>query len=862
MRLSQIARKLNVGTDTIVSFLQSKGQGIENKPNSKITKDQLDILSREFGGLSSEPVTPPTPNPVEQTPFVSEEPEVEAQEEKKTKKSPPHFLKASAPKLRGITQVGHVAPRATKPTVLKVAAQDNEAPQEEKELKKEEPKTSVPASKEKESKAPEAETKRDSEAKEREQPRLKGLTVLGSVKVSPDLPFQRTTYSSQKSERSEKPQRGVFSRLDTSKSSRPGKRQAPTHRKHRSLSDDELQRAIKRSLEDLRTKSNKKFNRGAYIKEKKERMAKAREQEDLIAQESAQTIQVSEFVSGSELSKLLGISIDQLLGICMDFGIIASINQRLDAETITIIADEVGKNVEFVTMEEVAEVVEDCAHLVARPPIVTVMGHVDHGKTSLLDHIRHTKVAAGEAGGITQHIGAYDVRTAGEHRIIFLDTPGHEAFTAMRARGTRVTDIAIIIVAADDGVMPQTKEAITHAQLASTPIIIAINKIDKPGANVDKVKEQLSQQDILVEDWGGKYQCQAISAQTGEGVEALLEKVLIEAELLELKADPTTKATGIVIEASLDQGRGYLTSVIIQNGTLKKGDIIVSGSLHGKVKAMFDSRGKNITAADPATPVQILGLSGAPQSGEKLLVMESERVAREAASRHEKMRRSQRFRSQHIVMHREIDERIEEAKTLDLNLVIKGDVDGSIEALADALGRLSNEEVQVHIVYKAVGPISESDVLLTATSKALLIGFQVKPTARARAIAIQEKVIIKSSSIIYETLDQVKEAIEQLTKPSTIETTVGKADVKKTFNISRAGTIAGCVVMEGTIKRNNLVRLLRDGEEVYKGTIKQLKREKEVIKEAKKGSECGIHIEGFNDIQAGDVIEAIEVKSA
>ncbi len=860
MRLSQIARKLNVGTDTIVYFLHSKGQEVENKPNNKITKEQLDILSREFGGLSSEPVTSPPGKPVEQPPSVSEEPEAEAREEKKTKKSPPHFHKASAPRLRGITQVGHVAPRATKPTVAKVAAQDNEV--KEKGAKKEEAKTSVLASKEKKPTAPEAEPKKDAEAKERGKPQLKGLTVLGSVKVSPDLPFRRTTYSYQKSERPERTQRGGFNRLGTLKSGEPGKRQTPTHRKHRSLSDDELKKAIKRSLEDLRTKSNKKFNRGAYIKEKKERMEKAREQEDLIAQESAQTIQVSEFVSGRELSNLLGISIDQLLSICMDFGIIASINQRLNEETITIIADEVGKKVEFVTVEEVEEAVEDRAHLVARPPIVTVMGHVDHGKTSLLDRIRHAKIAEHEVGGITQHIGAYDVQTDGNHRIIFLDTPGHEAFTAMRARGTRVTDIAVIIVAADDGVMPQTKEAITHAQLASTPIIIAINKIDKPGANVDKVKEQLSQQDILVEDWGGKYQCQAISAQTGEGIETLLEKILIEAELLELKANPTTKATGIVIEASLDQGRGYLTSVIIQNGTLKKGDNIVSGSLHGKVKAMFDSRGKNITAADPATPVQILGLSGAPQSGEKLLVMDSERVAREAASRHEKMRRSQRFRSQHVVMHRQIDERIEEAKTLDLNLVIKGDVDGSVEALADALGRLSNEEVQVHIVYKAVGPISESDVLLAATSKALLIGFQVKPTARARAIAIQEKVIIKPSSIIYETLDQVKEAIEQLTKPNTIETTVGKADVKKTFNISRAGTIAGCVVIEGTIKRNNLVRLLRNGEEAYKGTIKQLKREKEVIKEAKKGSECGIHIEGFNDIQAGDIIEAIEVKPA
>ncbi len=560
---------------------------------------------------------------------------------------------------------------------------------------------------------------------------------------------------------------------------------------------------------------------------------------------------------------MMEVSVTQIISACMSLGMFVSINQRLDAEAITVIADEFGYNVQFTSAEEEVEAVEieeDAPEdLIGRAPIVTIMGHVDHGKTSLLDYIRKSKVASGEAGGITQHIGAYNVMTDSGKPITFLDTPGHEAFTAMRARGAKITDIVIIVVAADDNVMPQTKEAINHAMVAGVPIVIAINKIDKPAANPDKIKEELSKENILVEDWGGKYQCELISAKSGKGIPELLEKVLLEAELLDLKANPNKNAVGAIIEASLDKGRGYLATVMVQAGTLEIGDVILAGAHFGRVKAMYDHRGIKINKAGPSTPVQILGLNGAPQAGDKLQVME-EREAREIATKREQLIREQSIRTKKHITLDEIGRRLAIGNFKELNIIVKGDVDGSVEALSDSLLKLSTEEIQVRIIHKAVGAISESDVLLASASDAIIVGFQVRPSSSARKVAEKEEIEIRLYSIIYDAINEVKAAMEGMLEPKVEEVIVGSAEVRQVFKISKIGTIAGSYVTEGFIKRNNQVRVIRDGIVMHTGKIDALKHLKEDRNEIKFGFECGISVVSFNDILEGDIIESFEQK--
>ncbi|TNF29425.1 MAG: translation initiation factor IF-2, partial [Bacteroidetes bacterium] len=543
-------------------------------------------------------------------------------------------------------------------------------------------------------------------------------------------------------------------------------------------------------------------------------------------------------------------------------GLFVSINQRLDAETLSIVAEEFGHEVKFVSadvQDSIMEEEDDPEKMVERPPIVTIMGHVDHGKTSLLDYIRDANVIAGEAGGITQHIGAYSVELEGGRKISFLDTPGHEAFTAMRARGAQVTDVVIIVVAADDSVMPQTKEAINHAQAAGVPMIFAINKVDKPSANPEKIKEELANMNILVEDWGGKYQCESISAKTGQGVDSLLEKVLLEAEILELKADPTKRAVGTIIESELDKGRGYVSTVLVQSGTLRVGDVILAGSHSGKVKAIYNERNQPLKEAGPSMPAQVLGLDGAPSSGDKFNVMEDEREARSVAARRLQLQREQGLRTQKHITLDEIGRRIAIGDFQELNLIVKGDVDGSIEALSDSLLKLSTEKIAVNIIMKGVGQISESDVLLASASDAIVIGFQVRPSVNARKVAEQEQIQIKLYSIIYDAIEEVKAAMEGMLAPEFEEKIVGNIEVREVFKISRVGTIAGCMVLDGKVTRNTKVRVIRDGIVVYTGELASLKRFKEDVKEVSKGFECGLNIDKFNDIKVGDIIEGYDI---
>ena len=628
---------------------------------------------------------------------------------------------------------------------------------------------------------------------------------------------------------------------------------------HVEVSDEEVQKQIKDTLARL-TSKGPKFKTAKHRRDKREAVS-ARMQEEQAREEREKSIlKVTEFVTVSELATMMDVSVTDVITACMNLGLMVSINQRLDAEALVVVAEEFGFQIEFVTVDtqEAINTEEDKPEdLVPRPPIVTVMGHVDHGKTSLLDNIRKTNVIAGEAGGITQHIGAYSVNLDGR-RITFLDTPGLEAFTAMRARGAQVTDVAIIIVAADDNVMPQTVEAINHASAAQVPIVFAINKIDKPAANPDRIKEELAAMNYLVEDWGGKYQCQEISAKQGINLDKLLEKVLLEAEMLDLKANPNREAQGVVIESTLDKGRGYVATVLVQNGTLHVGDIMLSGVYSGRVKAMFNERGTRITDAPPSTPVLVLGLNGAPQAGDTFNVMADERSARDIANKREQLQRMQGLRTQKHITLDEIGRRIAIGNFKELNIIIKGDVDGSIEALADSLIKLSKEEVQVNVIHKAVGPISESDVLLAAASNAVIVGFQVRPSASARRLAEKEEIEIRLYSIIYDAINDIKDAIEGMLAPEMKEEIVCSVEVLETFKISKVGTVAGCIVREGKITRNTLVRVIRDGIVVYTGKLGSLKRFKDDVKEVTTNMECGLNIENYNDIKVGDIVEGYE----
>ncbi|WP_167617752.1 translation initiation factor IF-2 [Maribellus sediminis] len=696
--------------------------------------------------------------------------------------------------------------------------------------------------------------------------KLNGPTVLGKI----DLPEKKESDSDRnrnKKRRKRIPKDTGRVNVDNQQQGdRPkGKfqvnKQVPGGKKKRPLkkevNEEDVQKQIKDTLARLTTKGKSK---GSKHRREKRALASERMQADMEQQMLDQKIlKVTEFVTVAELATMMDVGVNEIIASCMSLGLFVSINQRLDAETLSVVAEEFGFKVEFVSVD-IAEAIEEEEDreedLLPRSPIVTVMGHVDHGKTSLLDYIRDTNVIAGEAGGITQHIGAYHVDLDNGKDITFLDTPGHEAFTAMRARGAQVTDIAIIIVAADDNVMPQTVEAINHAAAAGVPIIFAINKIDKPGANPERIKEELANMNYLVEEWGGKYQSQDISAKNGVGIEELMEKVLLEAEMLELKANPNKKALGTVIESELDKGRGYVSTVLIESGTLKVGDVIIAGQYFGHVKAMFNERNQRVKEVGPAQPAIILGLNGAPQAGDKFNVMDSEREARNITNKREQLAREQGLRTQKHITLDEIGRRIAIGNFQELNLIIKGDVDGSIEALSDSLIKLSTEEIQVNVKHKAVGQISESDILLAAASEAIVIGFQVRPSLNARKLAEKEEIDIRLYSIIYDAINEIKAAMEGMLSPDIKEEILGTTEVLETFKITKVGTIAGCIVRDGKINRNSRIRVIRDGIVIYTGTLGSLKRFKDDVKEVKNGYECGLNIENFNDIKVGDQIEA------
>jgi len=626
------------------------------------------------------------------------------------------------------------------------------------------------------------------------------------------------------------------------------------------VSEEDVQKQIKETLARLTEKRGGKGG-ARYRREKREAVSQRQREEIKQQERESKILQLTEFVTANDLANMMDVPVTSVIATCMNLGVMVAINQRLDAETINIVADEFGYKTKFVSadvIEAIAEEEDNPEDLLPRPPIVTVMGHVDHGKTSLLDSIRNTNVIEGEAGGITQHIGAYNVKLPDGRKITFLDTPGHEAFTAMRARGAKVTDVAIIIVAADDNVMPQTVEAINHAGAAGVPIVFAINKIDKPGANPEKIKERLAEMNYLVEDWGGKYQSQDISAKKGIGINELLEKVLLEADLLELKANPDRKATGSIVESSLDKGRGYVATVLVENGTLRQGDVLLAGSYYGRVKAMFNERNQKINEAGPAEPALVLGLNGAPQAGDTFNVMESDQDARNVAARREQLQREQSLRTQKMLTLDDIGRRIAIGNFQQLNIIVKGDVDGSVEALSDSLIRLSTEEIQVNVIHKAVGQISESDVTLAAASDGVIIGFQVRPSLGARREAEKQGIDIRLYSIIYDAIEEVKAAMEGMLSPDIKEEITANVEVLDVFKITKVGTVAGSMVRDGKIKRTNKIRLIRDGIVIFTGELDSLKRFKEDVREVASGYECGISIKNFNDIKVGDIIESYE----
>ncbi len=826
---------------------------------------------------------------------VKEEPVKEApQAEAETEKAAP---KAEAPK-------EEPKPKEEKPAESpKVEAPKKEAPKKE-EAKKEEPK---PAAKTESPKEPKAEEpKKENPAAAKESPAEKKEETAEPAAKAEEAPeekqddgtiktkYERLSgpkFTGQKVDLSKfekKPKKKVASSTDnkddlkkkrkrkriSSDNNRPGGGNRPNNnqgggnnrrgrgRKNepkQELTEEEVQKQIKETLEKL---TGGRKNKGAKLR--REKRQERREQDALneaIQQEEDKVLKVTEFVTVSELATMMNVAPTQVISSCMSLGMMVTLNQRLDAETLSIVAEEFGYQVEFVDSEVTDSIVDEVDQeedLKPRAPIVTVMGHVDHGKTSLLDYVRKANVIAGESGGITQHIGAYSVGLENGQNMTFLDTPGHEAFTAMRARGAKVTDVAIIVIAADDAVMPQTKEAISHAQAAGVPIVFAINKVDRPTANPEKIKEELANMNLLVEDWGGKIQSHDISAKTGAGVNDLLEKVLLESELLDLKANPDRRSNGAVIEAALDKGRGYVTTILVQNGTLKVGDYVLAGQYSGKVKAMLDERGHRLEEAGPARPVTILGLDGAPQAGDTFVVMEDEREAKNIAAKRTQLQREQSARTQKNLTLEEIGRRLAVGDFQELNVIVKGDVDGSIEALSDSLQKLSTEEIQVNIIHKAVGQISESDILLAAASDAIIVGFQVRPSANARRLAEKESVDIRLYSIIYDAINEIKDAMEGMLSPDVKEEIVCNVEIRETFKISKVGTIAGCYVLDGVITRNTKVRIIRDGVVVYTGELASLKRYKDDVKEVKKGYECGLNIKNYNDIKVGDIIEGYE----
>ena len=790
--------------------------------------------------------------------------------EEKPETSPKKEAKAEEPR-----KEQKPASQDKKSSEVNAEAKKEKAPEKKAEEKQ------VPETKAPETAKPEAEGKEEKKDPDSFMPtkvkKLSGPTVVGKI----DLPANARSNDNNREElrkkkkkrkriRKEKERVNINEKQQQQNAANGGKatpekkeKRKKTKAKKRparpEVSEEDVQKQIKETLARLTSKGKSKASR--HRRDKRDAAAQKEQDEMERLSEESKVLKVTEFLTANDLANMMDVQVTQIISTCMSLGLFVSINQRLDAETITLVAEEYGYNVEFISVdaaESIEEEEDKPEDMKARPPIITVMGHVDHGKTSLLDHIRKANVIAGEAGGITQHIGAYNVELADGREITFLDTPGHEAFTAMRARGAQVTDIAIIIVAADDNVMPQTIEAINHASAAGVPIVFAINKIDKPNANPDRVKEELANMNYLVEEWGGKYQSQDISAKNGINIEQLLEKVLLEADLLELKANPDKPAVGSVIESTLDRGRGYVATLLVTAGTLRTGDLILSGQYYGHVKAMFNERNQNIEEAGPSEPVLVLGLNGAPQAGEKFHVMENEKEAKDIATKRSQLQREQGLRTQKHITLDEIGRRIAIGNFQELNLVVKGDVDGSIEALADSLIKLSTEEIQVNVIHKAVGQISESDIMLAAASNAIVIGFQVRPSLAARRLAEKEEIDIRLYSIIYDAIEEITSAMEGMLSPEIKEQITATVEIRDVFKISKVGTVAGCMVKEGKVKRSSKIRVIRDGIVIYTGELGSLKRFKDDVKEVASGYECGLNIKNFNDIKVGDIVEAFE----
>jgi translation initiation factor IF-2 len=856
-KIYQLAKELNISHDTLMEFLQKKGHPV--KSHMSVVEDE--VMGTILGHFKKEKESAEKHHRKIQTlretrkPVTPERKEAEKKEvEKKTAVK----RKVEKPPSEKIEPPVVEKPTAEEPRRV-ITEEQVQTPSGEEIMPQVEPTVEKPV-------VPEAKPT----PSERVARKVIGLKIKGKIdlearqgETEPEEASQAegvasTTLEDQKKKKKKKRkivvgQTEEVDELDVKKKKRKKLR-------HREIDQEEVDEAIRRTLQEI--EEHPVDVRGALKKRKKREREEREERLQQEMEREKTRVRVTEFVTVNELANLMSVNVADVIKKCIDLGLMVSINQRLDKDTITLVSDEFGFEVEFLSeIEEDVAVgrVEVAESLKPRAPVVTIMGHVDHGKTSLLDYIRRANVVAGEAGGITQHIGAYEVTLDSGKQITFLDTPGHEAFTAMRARGAQVTDIVVLVVAAEDNVMPQTIEAISHAQAAGVPIVVAINKIDKPDANPERIKQQLADRGVLVEEWGGKYQSVAISARSGQNVDRLLEKILLEAELLDLKANPERPAQGVVIEARLDKGKGIMASILVQKGTLRIGDPFVAGVYSGQVRAMVDERGNRVEAARPSTPVQVIGFDGIPQAGDTFVVVESSRHAREISVRRQQLKREQDFRQKHVVSLDNLSQQIQDGNVKELNVVVKGDVDGSVGALADSLMKLTNVEVRVRVIHKAVGGISESDVLLAAASKAVIIGFHVRPNLAARQLAEQENVDIRLYNIIYDAINNVKKALEGLLEPEHKEEIAATVEVRQTFKVPKVGTVAGCYVQDGKIARNNKVRLIRDGVVKFDGTISSLKRFKDDVREVEQGFECGLSLEGFHDVKEGDIIEAYRV---
>ena len=909
IRLNKVLRELNISLDRAVEFLAQKGVDVEARPTTKITKEVYTTLLDEFETdkskkVASHEISEEKRKEKEDLRVIQEKKEQDrldqiakreelksnlvdiekpkslgkidldfvntGKKESKKEEKPTEKAEASAPKK--IKKVSTVTPKAPVEKTLKVAKEGLVGsvvpPVKENQVEPSSDPSATPLAEN--TTAAEAISEDEGETLKTKYQKLSGPKKTGVVINLDEVNKKEKTVEDARKRKRKRITKDVKPSSNTSNSRNnnnngnrnnrrgAGPRQEPV--KKEEPTEAEVQKQIRETLEKLQGKSNK--SKGAkYRRDKRVQHRQKSDEEIAQMQAESKLIKVTEFITVGEVATMMEITSTEIISACMSLGIMVTMNQRLDAETLSIVAEEFGFEVSFEKADQEENIVEDFdkeEDLLPRAPIVTVMGHVDHGKTSLLDHIRNENVIAGESGGITQHIGAYGVSLESGQKITFLDTPGHEAFTAMRARGAQVTDIAIIVVAADDNIMPQTKEAISHAQAAAVPIIFAINKIDKPDANPDKIKEALAGMNLMVEEWGGKIQSQDVSALKGTGVKELLEKVLLEAELLELKANPNRKSRGAVVEAFLDKGRGYVSTVLIQNGTLKMGDYMLAGKHSGKVKAIFNERGVTLNEAPPATPVSVLGLDGAPQAGDTFYVLEDEREAKQIAAKRTQLIREQSVRTQRHITLDEIGRRIALGEFKELNIILKGDVDGSVEALTDSLQKLSTGEIEVNIIHKGVGAITESDVLLASASDAIVIGFNVRPMGNARMIADKEEIDIRSYSIIYDAINDIKDAMEGMLSPEMREEITGTAEIRETFKISKIGTIAGCMVTDGKIYRNSGIRIIREGVVIHSGSLISLKRFKDDAKEVAKGYDCGLQVKSYNDIQIADVVECFQ----